>query len=124
VDVVITTGPVQFIRSGKLRPLAIAARERHPAMPDVPTFEQAGVKGFYTDNWYGLVAPAHTPRPVLDTLNAALAKALANPEVQKQFIEQGAFPAKPMTIDEYWAFVKKQMPTAADLVRASGARMD
>lgn len=124
VDMIITTGPVQFIRSGKLRPLAIAARERHPAMPDVPTFDQAGLKGFYTDNWYGLAAPAHTPRPVLETLNAALVKVLANPEVQKQFIEQGAFPAKPMTIDEYWAFVKKQMPTAAELVRTSGARMD
>lgn len=124
VDMVITTGPIQFIRSGKLRPLAIAARDRHPAMPEVPTFDQAGVKGFYTDNWYGLVAPAHTPRPVLETLNAALAKALANPDVQKQFIEQGAFPAKPMTIDEYWAYVKKQMPEAAELVRTSGARME
>jgi len=124
VDMIITTGPVQFVRSGKLRPLAIAARQRHPAMPDVPTFDQAGVKGFYTDNWYGLVAPANTPRPALETLNSALAKALANPEVQKQFIEQGAFPAKPMTLDEYWAFVKKQMSEAAELVRTSGAKME
>jgi tripartite-type tricarboxylate transporter receptor subunit TctC len=124
VDMIITTGPVQFVRSGKLRPLAIAARERHAAMPDVPTFDQAGVKGFYTDNWYGLVAPANTPRPVLEALNSALAKALANPEVQKQFIEQGAFPAKPMTVDEYWAFVKKQMPEAAELVQISGAKME
>ena len=124
VDMIITTGPLPFIRSGKLRPLAVAARERHPALPDVPTFEQAGVKGFYTDNWYGLVAPAGTPRPVLDTLNAALNKALTKPEVQKQFIEQGAFPAKPGSPDAFWTFVKKQMPDAAELVRVSGAKVE
>lgn len=124
LDMIVTTGPIQFIRSGKLRPLAIAAHERHPAMPDVPTFEQAGIKNFYTDNWYGLAAPSRTPRAVLETLNAALNKALANPDVQKQFIEQGAFPAKPMKVDEFWTFVTKQMPVAAEQVRASGAKMD
>lgn len=124
VDMIITTEPIPFIRSGKLRALAVAARERHPVLPDVPTFDQAGVKGFYTDNWYGLVAPANTPRPILEKLNTALVKALANPEVQRQFLEQGAFPAKPMTIDEYWAFVKKQMPEAAQLVKASGAKAE
>jgi tripartite-type tricarboxylate transporter receptor subunit TctC len=124
LDMIITTGPIPFIRSGKLRALAVAARERHPSMPDVPTFDQAGVKGFYTDNWYGLVAPANTPRPMLEKLNAALVNALANPEVQKQFLEQGAFPAKPMTIDEYWTFVRKQMPDAALLVTTSGARAE
>jgi tripartite-type tricarboxylate transporter receptor subunit TctC len=124
VDMIITTGPVPFIRSGKLRALAVASRERHPVMPDVPTFDQAGVKGFYTDNWYGLVAPANTPRPILEKLNTALVKALANPEVQQQFLEQGAFPAKAMTIDEYWTFVKKQMPEAAQLVQTSGAKAE
>lgn len=123
VDYIITTGPLPFIRGGKVRPLAVAARERHPAMPDVPTFEQVGVK-LFTDNWYGLVAPAGTPKPVLDKLNAALNKALAKPEVQKQFIEQGAFPGKPMTPDAFWAFVKKQMPEAGELVRISGAKID
>lgn len=124
VDMIITTGPIPFIRSGKLRALAVASRERHPAMPDVPTFDQAGVKGFYTDNWYGLVAPANTPRPILEKLNVALVKALSNPDVQRQILEQGAFPAKPMTIDEYWAFVRKQMPEAAQLVKVSGAKAE
>lgn len=122
LDMIITTGALSFIRSGKLRPLAVASRERHPAMPDVPTFDQAGLKGFYTENnWYGLVAPAATPRPILDTLNAALNKVLAKPETQKQFLEQGAFPGKPMTPDAFWAFVKQQMPVAAETVKVSGA---
>uniref|UniRef100_UPI000D4F17EB Bug family tripartite tricarboxylate transporter substrate binding protein n=1 Tax=unclassified Variovorax TaxID=663243 RepID=UPI000D4F17EB len=124
LDMIITTGPLPFIQSGKLRPLAIAATQRHPAMPEVPTFEEAGLQGFVTDNWYGLVAPAHTPRAVLDTLNAALLKALATPDIQKQFIEQGAFPAKAMKPDEFWAYVKKQMPDMAQQVKAAGAKME
>ena len=124
VDMIITTGAIPFVRSGKLRALAVAAHQRLPALPDVPTFEQAGVKNFYTDNWYGLAAPANTPRPILESLNAALAKALVNPEVQKQFVEQGAFPSKPLSADEFWGFVEKQMPEAAELVRSSGAKLE
>jgi tripartite-type tricarboxylate transporter receptor subunit TctC len=124
VDLVITTGAIPFIRSGKLRALAVAARERHPAMPDVPTFDEASLKGFYTDNWYGLVAPANTPRPILEKLNNALIKALENPQVRQSFIEQGAFPAIPMTVDQYWSFVKDQMPVAAEMVKLTGAKME
>ena len=68
VDFVITTGAVTFVRSGKLRALAVAAHQRLKALPDVPTFEEAGMKGFTTDSWYGLVAPAGTPAPVLQAL--------------------------------------------------------
>ncbi|MDP9994013.1 tripartite-type tricarboxylate transporter receptor subunit TctC [Variovorax boronicumulans] len=124
VDMIITTGAIPFVRSGKLRALAVAAHQRLPALPNVPTFEQAGVRNFYTDNWYGLAAPANTPRPILESLNAALAKALANPEVQKQFVEQGAFPSKPQSVDDFWGFVEKQMPQAAELVRSSGAKLE
>ncbi|GKS87039.1 tripartite tricarboxylate transporter substrate binding protein [Acidovorax sp. SUPP1855] len=124
VDFVLTTGAMSFIRSGKLRPLAVAARQRLPALPDVPTFKEAGVKGFYTDSWYGLVAPAGTPRAALDKLNAALATALRNPEVQKQFLDQGSLPVKPMGIDEFWSFVQQQMPLAAEQVRVSGAKAE
>ncbi|GKS97571.1 MULTISPECIES: tripartite tricarboxylate transporter substrate binding protein [unclassified Acidovorax] len=124
VDFVLTTGAMSFIRSGKLRPLAVAARQRLPALPDVPTFEESGVKGFHTDSWYGLVAPAGTPRAALDKLNAALATALRNPEVQKQFLDQGSLPVKPMGVDEFWSFVQQQMPLAAEQVRVSGAKAE
>ncbi|BDE69699.1 MULTISPECIES: tripartite tricarboxylate transporter substrate binding protein [Delftia] len=124
VDFVLTTGAIPFIRSGKLRALAVASRQRLPALPDVPTFEEAGVKGFYTDSWYGLVAPAGTPRAALERLNGALATALRNPEVQKQFIDQGSLPVKPMGVDAFWRFVREQMPVAAEQVRVSGARAE
>jgi tripartite-type tricarboxylate transporter receptor subunit TctC len=90
----------------------------------VPTFDEASLKGFYTDNWYGLVAPANTPRPILEKLNNALIKALENPQVRQSFIEQGAFPAIPMTVDQYWSFVKDQMPVAAEMVKLTGAKME
>lgn len=124
VDFVLTTGAMPFIRSGKLRALAVASRQRLPALPEVPTFEESGVKGFHTDSWYGLVAPAGTPRAALDKLNAALAAALRNPDVQRQFVDQGSLPVKPMGVDEFWRFVREQMPVAAEQVRVSGARAE
>lgn len=124
VDFVLTTGAMSFVRSGKLRPLAVAARERLPALPDVPTFDEAGVKGFYTDSWYGLVAPAGTPRPALEKLNAALAAALHKPAVRQQFLDQGTLPVTPMKVDEFWSFVQQQMPIAAEQVRVSGAKAE
>lgn len=122
VDFVLTTGAMAFIRSGKLRPLAVAARQRLPVLPDVPTFDEAGVAGFYIDSWYGLVAPSGTPRETLERLNGALASALRNPEVQKQFLEQGSQPVRPMGVDEFWTFVQQQMPSAAKQVRLSGTK--
>lgn len=124
VDMILTTGVVSFVRSGKVRALAVASRERLPALPDVPTFDEAGLKGFYTDSWYGLVAPAGTPRAVLEKLNASLAIALDDAEVKKQFFEMGFLPAKPMSIDDFWSMVKKQMPEAAELVKSTGARIE
>jgi len=124
VDMVLTTGVVSFVRSGKVRALAVASRERLPALPEVPTFEEAELTGFYTDSWYGLVAPAGTPRPILEKLNASLAIALNDPEVKKQFSEMGFLPAQPLAVDAFWDMVQKQMPEAAALVNATGARVE
>ena len=124
LDMILTTGAGPFVASGKLRALAVAAPARMPALPDVPTFDEAGIKGFYTDSWYGLVAPAGTPAGTLDTLNAALTKALQNPQLRQQMIDQGAIPAQPMTPEQFWTFVKKQMPEAAALAREAGAKFE
>lgn len=124
VDMIITTGAIAPISSGKVRPLAITAKDRIPALPQVPTFDEAGVKGFYMESWYGLVAPAGTPRPVLEKLNDALAKALQDPELRKKFVDAGSVPAEPMSIDAYWDMVKRGMADAAELVRISGAKTE
>lgn len=124
LDYILTTGAVTFVRSGKLRALAVAAKDRIPGLPEVPTFDEVGVPGFHTDNWYGLVAPAGTPKPVLDKLNEALTRTVQSPTVQQQFIDQGAAAVKPMDSDAFWAFAKKQMPEAAEMVRMAGAKVE
>ncbi|MCZ2496813.1 tripartite tricarboxylate transporter substrate binding protein [Xylophilus sp. Kf1] len=124
VDLVLSTGALSFIRSGKVRALAVASRQRLAALPEVPTFDEAGLQGFYTDSWYGLVAPAGTPRAVLERYNAALATALRDPGVRRQFTEQGAVAVEPMGVDAFWNFVRQQMPIAAEQVRVSGARAE
>lgn len=124
VDVIITTGAIGPIASGKLRPLAITAKERIAALPDVPTFDEAGVEGFYMDSWYGLVAPAGTPKEMRQTLHDALVKALEDEAVQEAFIEQGSVPAEPISMDAYWTSVKDGMEEARELVELSGAKID
>ena len=77
------------IRAGKLRALAITSKTRSPLFPDVPTMQEAGVAGFEVQNWQGLVGPAHLPKDILALLNATCNKALADPEIRKQMLEQG-----------------------------------
>ncbi|HYR32845.1 MAG TPA: tripartite tricarboxylate transporter substrate binding protein, partial [Burkholderiales bacterium] len=80
---------ISSIKSGQLRALAVTAGKRFPGLPDVPTVIEAGVPGYDVASWNALAAPAKTPRPVLDRVHDALAKALAAPEVQKRFAELG-----------------------------------
>ncbi|MBV7484851.1 tripartite tricarboxylate transporter substrate binding protein [Bordetella sp. BOR01] len=124
VDMIITTGAMAPIASGKVRPLAITAKARISALPQVPTFDEAGVKDFYMESWYGLVAPADTPRPILVKLNEALAKTLQDPDLRKKFVDMGSVPAEPMSIDAYWDMVRKGMGEAAELVQISGAKAE
>ena len=80
---------IPHVRSGKLRAIAITTAKRSPELPDVPTIAEAGVPGYEAVSWFGLFAPAATPKPVLDKLSTALSKVLANPEVQKKISAQG-----------------------------------
>src|SRR5690606_9982814 len=78
-----------YIDAGKLRALGVATAERTRLMPNVPTIEEAGVKGYSASLWYGLFAPAGTPANVIATLNSALNKALESPELRATLKKQG-----------------------------------
>jgi tripartite-type tricarboxylate transporter receptor subunit TctC len=80
------------IKSGKLRALGVASAQRVPSLPDVPTISEAGVQGYESDIWIGLVAPAKTPTPIVNLLNAEIKKALAAPDVRQKLAEQGIEP--------------------------------
>lgn len=124
LDFLLTPGAVQHVKGGKLRALAVAAKRRLPALPDVPTFDESGIPGFHTDWWVGLVAPAGTPQPILDKLTRALNHALASAELQKQFVELGALPVESTDAAVFWGFVQRSVVANAELVRAAGARAE
>ncbi len=112
-----------LVQSGKLRALAVTAPARSPAAPDVPTMAEAGFEGFDVSSWFGLMAPAQTPDAVIQKLNAAVAKALAKPEVQKRLLDLGAVP-QPMTAAQFGAFVKSEVSTWGAVVKAAGVQAD
>ena len=83
---------LQHVRGGKLKGIAVGSAKRSPAAPDIPTVAESGVPGFDYVTWYGLFAPAATPRPVIDKLNAEIVKMLGEPGLSKRFATQGADP--------------------------------
>jgi len=81
---------IPHVKSGKVRALAVSSAKRHPLLPDVPTIQEAGIKDFETVAWFGVVAPAGTPRPVLARLNAEVLKAMQLPDVEKRLLDSGS----------------------------------
>ena len=81
-----------YHRSGKVRALAVTSRKRATSLPDIPTMEESGVVGYDLESWFGFMAPTGTPRPIIDTLNAALVQVEAMPDVQKSMIDVGLTP--------------------------------
>ena len=112
-----------LVQSGKLRALAVTSPKRSPAAPDVPTMAEAGFEGFDVSSWFGLMAPAKTPDAVVQKLNAAVAKALAKPELQKRLADLGST-SQSMTSAEFSDFVKNEVKVWGGVVKASGAQVD
>jgi len=80
---------IPFIEQGKLRAVAVTSTKRLPNLPDVPTLDESGVKGYESLSWSGIMAPAGTPRRVIDKLNAAIEKILRDPDVKQRFASLG-----------------------------------
>jgi tripartite-type tricarboxylate transporter receptor subunit TctC len=110
------------IRAGKLKALAVTTLARSPALPDVPPMADT-FKGFAIDTWWGLVAPAGTPKEVIARLNQAFVEALKAPETKTRFAGLLAEPV-PTSPDEFAAFMKNELSKYEQLVKASGARVD
>lgn len=98
----------QYVRTGKLRALGIAGQHRTALMSDLPTFAEAGLKGYDVELWYSLLAPARTPRAVVDKLNGALLAALKSPDLVEQFRNQG-FEVKGSSPDELKAYIAREL---------------
>ena len=110
-------------KAGKLRALAVTSMTRSAALPDVPTLDEEGLKGFDATSWFGLLAPAGTPRDIVAKLNSASVKALASAEMRERLAAQGADPVG-NTPDQFATFIKAEIDKWAKIVKASGARVD
>ncbi len=110
------------IRAGKLKALAVTTLQRSPALPEVPPVADT-IKGFAIDTWWGLVAPAGTPRDVLAKLNAAFVAALQSPEAQTRFASLMAEPV-PNSPEEFGGFMKAELMKYEKVVKLSGAKVD
>jgi tripartite-type tricarboxylate transporter receptor subunit TctC len=110
------------IRSGKLKALAVTTAQRSKALPEIAAMGET-LRGFEVDTWWGLVAPAATPRDVVERLNKAFTEALRAPETQTRFAQLMAEPV-PSTPEQFGAFMRKELARYEPVVKASGARVD
>ena len=118
-----TTASGPFVKSGKLRPLAISSPRRVEGWESVPTVAESGVPGFQVSEWNGLFAPAGTPRPVLERLEAETRAIVASPEMKKRFAELGV-QGVGSSAQEFSAFLKTETTKWAEVIRTAGIRMD
>ncbi|RZL64315.1 MAG: tripartite tricarboxylate transporter substrate binding protein [Variovorax sp.] len=114
------------IKAGKLKPLAVTSAKRSPALPDVPTVEEAGgpaLKGYEASSWFGLLAPTGTPPDIVNRIQQEVAKSLGTPAMQEKLLAQGAIPSG-NTPAEFTQLIAREHVKWARVVKASGAKVD
>jgi len=116
-------GALPHYRAGRMRLLAVSGAKRSPALPDLPTIAEAALPGFDAVTWYPVLAPAGTPRAIVDTLHRGFVATLKNPEILKRLDEMGVEPVG-STPAQLAAHIKSELPKWAEVVRLSGARAD
>lgn len=111
------------LKSGKLVPLGVPSGKRSPLYPDIPTFAEGGVRGFDLNSWVGIVAPAKTPKPILDRLNRELNAALNDPGVREKLAGSG-IAAAPGTADSFGSVIRNELATYGSVVKSAGIKLD
>jgi tripartite-type tricarboxylate transporter receptor subunit TctC len=111
------------VKAGKLKPIVIGARERVPALKDVPTTAEAGMPEIEAENWYGMVAPAATPPAVVARLNAIATEAMKSPDVIEKLASQGAI-LSPTTPEAFAAYIRSEIDKWGKVVQAAGIKVN
>jgi tripartite-type tricarboxylate transporter receptor subunit TctC len=112
---------VPQIKAGRVKGIAVTTAKRSGLLPDLPTISEAGLKGFEANNWYGIVVPARTPRPIITRLNTEVAKILNMPEIKDFLFKQGLDVA-PGTPEAFGAYIRSEREKWSKVVKASGAK--
>ena len=114
---------IGLIKNGRVRALAVTTPKRTALLPDLPTVDELGLKGFDATTWHGLVAPAGTPKPIIDALNFAVVEALKDPATQKSLQDLGVDIVGD-SAKEFEAYIKSEIPKWTAVVKNSGAHVD
>jgi tripartite-type tricarboxylate transporter receptor subunit TctC len=112
------------IRSGKVRALAVTTAKRSSFVPDLPTLEESGLKGFDMTTWWGVMAPARTPDDVVARIAAEVARAIEEPDLKERLRAMGSDAPTVRTPAQFTAFVERELKVYGELVRRSGAKVD
>ena len=112
-----------FVKSGKIRAIAVSGETRLRSLPDVPTFTQAGLPGYEVKSWQGILAPAKTPKPIIDKLSQELARILRTPEVSETLLTMGADPLI-STPEQFAALIKTDLVRYARLIKNANIRLE
>jgi tripartite-type tricarboxylate transporter receptor subunit TctC len=113
---------IAHVRTGKIRALAVTSKRRIQAAPEVPTFEEAGVPGYEAIGWFGVVAPAGTPRPIVERLNTEIRAALESPEIRERALAAGTEPFT-SSPEEFSAMIREETKKWADVIRTVGIKL-
>ena len=114
---------IPHIKAGKLKPIAISGPARSPVLPQVVTFAEAGMPGFTAKNWFGILAPARTPRPIVDKLAAEVTRILALPEVRDKLAGQGMDPFV-STPDQFGALLRSDLALYGKIIKAANVKLE
>jgi len=114
---------IQQVKSGRLKALAVTSAQRNAQLPEIPTIQELGVAGYEVWSWFGLLAPAATPKPIVDKLNASIVDIIKQPDVQTKIIELGAVPV-PETSAEFGAFIEAETLKWAKVIKEANIGMD
>jgi len=114
---------IGHVRSGSVKALAVTTTTRFPSLPDVPTMAEAGIAGYDVSAWFGLLAPAKTPRPIVDKLQQTIADILAEPDMKTRMLELGGVPGG-MSPDAFGEIVRREVARWPDVVAKTGVKVE
>ena len=117
-------GVLPYIRSGKIRALGVGTLRRIPQMPELPTLDEQGLTGFESGSWFGIFAPAGTPREIIDRWSTMLRGLQAQPEFAERIVTLGGELAKPNTPAEFTAYIEREIDRWGKIIRAANVRLD
>jgi len=122
LGVVDVPSAIANVKAGKLRALAVTSKQRISAAPEVPTFEEAGIRGYEAVGWFGAVAPANTPREIITRLNREIRDALSAADVKERALSAGAEPA-PSSPEQFAAYIREETKKWGEVVRLAGIKL-